>query len=277
MKKTIPINPVVAQNSARISGTPILGNTSSSGPSKSAQQQDVSPLLMEKNMKLTVAKQIALLVFAALIGIILSNGIGQYQMEKVFESANYGNVNSTPTMTLLDDIRKQYLRTRLQLNRHAVNTDKKVMAEIDETIKIHRKEMSDNLKKYVTTGCLGASCISDEHEKDLVKQLTAAWGVYEPMIDPILVESRANHKDNARDLLTKVITPAEAVAKHLDEIVEYNLNLSKKASAAAVTAKKSALIISLILTTLTLIVVGLIGWFITRNLRRQLGGEPVGG
>ena len=43
-------------------------------------------------MKLTVAKKMALLVVAALFGILLSNGIALYQTNKVFESANYGNV-----------------------------------------------------------------------------------------------------------------------------------------------------------------------------------------
>ena len=48
-------------------------------------------------MKLSVAKKMALLVAAALLGILLSNGIGQYQMEKVYEAANYGQGFRTRT------------------------------------------------------------------------------------------------------------------------------------------------------------------------------------
>ncbi|MBS1231136.1 MAG: methyl-accepting chemotaxis protein, partial [Proteobacteria bacterium] len=225
-------------------------------------------------MKLTVAKKMALLVFAALFGIILSNGIGQYQMEKVYDAANYGNVNSAPTLALLDDIRRNYLRTRLEVNRHIINTDDKAMAEIDESIKGYRKGMAVDLKKYVTDGCLGSACVSDDKEKEMVKQLTAAWETYDPLLEPILVESRANRTEKARELAEKAALVGNKVGKLLDELLEYNLTLTKDATEHAASTKKTALLLSLSLSALTLLAVGLIGFFITRNLRRQLGGEP---
>ena len=225
-------------------------------------------------MKLTVAKKMALLVFAALLGIILSNGIGQYQMEKVYDAANYGNVNSAPSLIMLDDIRRQYLRTRLETNRHLLITDDKIMAEVETVIKGHRKAMVDDLKKYVTDGCLGAACVSDDKEKEMVKQLTAAWEAYEPVLDPVIAESRANRKDKAAEMAAKGTPAAEKVAKLLDEVFDYNLMLTKDATERAAAAKKTALLLSLSLSALTLLGVGLIGFFITRNLRRQLGGEP---
>ncbi len=225
-------------------------------------------------MKLTVAKKMALLVAAALLGILLSNGVGQYQMEKVFEAANYGNVNSVPTLTLLDDMRRNYLRTRLETNRHMLITDEKILADAEATIKGYRKGMAEDLKKYVTDGCLGSACISDDKEKEMVKQLTAAWEAYEPVLDPVIAESRANRKDKAAEMAAKGTPAADKVGKLLDEVVEYNIALSKSATERAAAAKQSALLLSLTLAAATLIAVALIGYFITRNLRRQLGGEP---
>jgi len=225
-------------------------------------------------MKLTVAKKMALLVFAALLGIILSNGIGQYQMGKVYEAANYGNVNSAPSLIVLDDIRRNSLRTRLGITSHILNPDDKGMAELDGAVTNSRKAMTDDLKKYVTDGCLGTSCLSDDKEKEMVKQLTAAWETYDQMIEPMLAESRGNHKDKAYELAKKAIPVGDKIGKVLDEILEYNLALSKSATEHAASAKTMATTLSLVLATLTLLAVGLIGFFITRNLRRQLGGEP---
>ena len=87
-------------------------------------------------MKLTVAKRMALLVGAALIGIAILAGIGQYQMKQVFEAANYGNVNTTPSLFLLDDIQRNFLSTRLEVNRHVINIDDKAMAEITAAGKV---------------------------------------------------------------------------------------------------------------------------------------------
>jgi methyl-accepting chemotaxis protein len=225
-------------------------------------------------MKLTVAKKMALLVVAALFGILLSNGIALYQTSKVFESANYGNVNSVPTLTLLNDLRRQYLRTRLDVILHVVNTDVAAMADIDASIKERRKAMSDNLKKYVTDGCLGSSCISDDKEKEMIKELTAAWEAYDQLLDPILVESRANRNEAARELIKKATPIGDKIGKELDDVLAHNLGLSKNATEQALSAKSSATVLALVLTLITLIAVAGIGWFITRNLRRQLGGEP---
>ena len=225
-------------------------------------------------MKLSVAKKMALLVAAALLGILLSNGIGQYQMEKVYEAANYGNVNSAPSLILLDDMRRNYLRTRLEANRHLLITNEKILTEVETTITTHRKAMSGDLKKYATDGCLGSSCLSDDKEKELIKQLAAAWEAYDSVLDPVLAESRANRKDKAIEMAAKGTPAAEKAAKALDEVMEYNIALTKNATERAASTKQSALQLSLALAALTLIAVGLIGFFITRNLRLQLGGEP---
>jgi methyl-accepting chemotaxis protein len=225
-------------------------------------------------MKLTVAKKMALMVGAALVGIGLLTGIGQQQMDRVYTSANNGNVNLVPSLFILDEVRKQSLRTRLQINRHVINTDDAVMLEIDDAIKQHRRLMNEALKKYVTDGCQGLSCLSDDKEKVLMNELKAAWDAYEPMLEPILVESRANRNDKARELVLKSTPAAEKVAKALNDEFDYNVSLAKKSIDDAAAMKKDASTLSMIIAALTLLAIALIGTLVTRNLLRQLGGEP---
>jgi len=275
MKKTIPIIPVNPSGSPSASA---YDHAKATQPGLARQQLD-SPFQMETHMTLTVAKKMTLLIAVALIGILLLTGIGQYQMAKVFDAANYGNVNSTPTLILLDDMRKQYQGTRLEVNRHIINTDNAVLSTIDGAIMEYRKGMSGDLKKFVTDGCVGATCVSDDIEKDLIKELTSAWDSYDAMLDPILVESRANRPDKLRDvreMLAKAAPIGEKVAKILDEDFEHNFVLAKHATDEAESTRKSAMWVAFGLAVATLIAVGLIGFVITRSLRRQLGGEPDG-
>ena len=261
MKKTIPIVPVGAQQARRPAAA-------------AAAQQNVSKSSQETGMKLTVAKRMALLVGAALIGIAILAGIGQYQMHKVFEAANYGNVNTTPSLFVLDDIQRQFLSTRLELNRHVITTDDKAMAEVEEKVRANRKAVGDDIRKYLTDGCLGAACISNDAEKELFGRLSSAWEAYQPLIDQVLAESRANRNDQARDMVLAASGSAEKVASTLEEVFNFNIQLAKKSTENAVAAENSAFVVSLTLAALTLIAVGLIGFVIARQLRRQLGGEP---
>ena len=46
---------------------------------------------------MTVSKKMLFLVFSALLGIVLLAGTGQYQIDRVFQAANYGNDNTVPS------------------------------------------------------------------------------------------------------------------------------------------------------------------------------------
>lgn len=59
-------------------------------------------------MKLTVGKNMALLVLAALLGLALLTGLEQYLMERVYDGANFGNVNAVPSLKVLGDLRRAF-------------------------------------------------------------------------------------------------------------------------------------------------------------------------
>src|SRR5471032_1378218 len=104
----------------------------------------------EYAMKMTVAKKFALLAGAALLGIMLLAGLGQYQLEAVYEAANYSTVNTVPSLVVLDKLRDGFLRMRIRINQHVLNTDEKKLAEIDATIVDMRKQVESNMKAYET-------------------------------------------------------------------------------------------------------------------------------
>ncbi|HEX5394120.1 MAG TPA: methyl-accepting chemotaxis protein [Rhodocyclaceae bacterium] len=228
-----------------------------------------------KNM--TVAQRMALLILSALIGIILLTGAALYQMSKVYEAANYANVNTVPSIVLLDDIRKNYLRTRIQMNRHILNTDEKTMGEIEEILKKNRQNVFDGVKRYLSpNGCGGNACVTDDKDKAYLEEVQKLFTAFDAKLEPILVESRKGPSGmtKARDMMAQTIELSEKIAAVINDDFDYNVQLGKKASDEAAATKNSAFVMSLVIATLTLLAIVGIGYFITRTLMKQLGAEP---
>lgn len=219
-------------------------------------------------MKLTVAKQMILLVFTAIFGLIGLALMGSMQMDKVFEAANYATVNSVPSLIDLDLARKHILRLRLQLNKHVLNTDPKAMAEIETKIEEHKKGLNDAIQNYVEHN------ITDEKDKEIIMRAKAAAEQYEAAYPAIIELSRANKNEQARDALDKVSPVSEKVSDAINEDFEYNVALAKKGAEDAQATKSKATTLAMIVSALVIIITAFLGWFITNGLLKQLGGEP---
>ena len=223
---------------------------------------------------MTVVQRMMLLVGVAIFGLVLLAGLGYTQIDRVFAAANYGNVNSVPSLILIDDIRKNILRTRLGSNRHILNTDEAKMAEIEATLKANIQGAKEAMRKYESNGCQGVSCISDDKDRQLLEQVKTLFQQHETALEPILSESRLNHKDKARDELEKNVPQADKMAGAVNAHMDYNVELSRKGAEEAVTVKSSTLTLFISIALLALALVAAMGWLIVRNLMRQLGAEP---
>ncbi len=218
-------------------------------------------------MKLTVAQKMTLLAASALLGIGLLTGLAYHQMNKIFDAANYSTVNSVPSLVVLDDFRNQFLRLRIAINRHILNTESAKLAEIETAIKTHRDGAHAALNKY-------DGFISDSKDKALLDDQKKFYAEYEGQIDGILAVSRQNQSEKALALAEKVYVAAEKIAHTLNEHFDYNVALAKKGADEAAAIRSSALNLALIVAGITLVLIAGIALAITRALLRQLGGEP---
>jgi len=218
-------------------------------------------------MKLTVAKKMAMLAGAALLGIVLLAGLGQYQTNQVYEAANYGNINTVPSLRVLGTALEEFSRIRVRLYRHVLNTDDKAMVEIESKLKEAQTAFDKALKDY-------EALLSDDKDKAMLEADKALRDEYMTSVSHVLELSRANKNDLARDSMTKAAPLAEKLNGALDEHMRYNIDLGKKGADEAIATKSHALTLSLLIAALTLAGVALIAYVVTRTLMRQLGGEP---
>jgi methyl-accepting chemotaxis protein len=225
--------------------------------------------LISKGKEMTVAQRLYLLVFVAVLGLAGLAGLGYYQIERVYVAANFGNVNTVPSLYVLDDLRKHMLRARIGVNRHVLNNDPKKMDEIESALKREREAAILAMKKYEQDGM-----IADDKDKQMLEQDKALYQEFDAAIDPILAESRVNHTEKARDMTVATISTAEKLADAINDHFEYNMALGKKGSDEAIAIKSRAVSMSFAIAAIVLVVIGIMGWLIVRNLTRQLGGEP---
>jgi methyl-accepting chemotaxis protein len=216
---------------------------------------------------MTVVKKMILLVLAALIGIVALAGMGRYQLTRVYDAASYGTVNSIPSFIALDSAFDQLAVYRTRVWQHMAQTDADKMVAIEQQIAEHRRKIDEALKQY-------ESLVSDDKDKALLAADRASLADYGRVADEVMKLSRANKNAEARDLMFANAAVADKNWEAFGNHRKYNEELAKTAGATAVAIQGSAETMSLAFSIATLAAVGLLGFYITRSLLAQLGGEP---
>jgi methyl-accepting chemotaxis protein len=225
---------------------------------------------------MTVAQRLYLLVFSAALGLLALAGLGYYQIDRVFTAANYGNTDTVPSLIVLNNAMKSFSQVRVRLYRHVLNTDSAKMDEIETKLKEAQDATADAFKKYESGGCPSGSCISDDKDRQLLDANKALLSEYNQAIVPVLRLSRDNKTEQARDLMAAKAAPlAEKLNSSIEEEIVYNEQLGLDGAKNALSAKSSALMLSILIAISLLLAIAVMGFFIVRNLMRALGGEPV--
>lgn len=216
---------------------------------------------------MTVAKKMMLLVSAGLIGIIILAAAAQMQINKVFEQTNYSNEDVIPSMNLLSLIQNNIYRTRIRLNRHVLNTDTSQSKKLEESMNAAIAKVREGFKDY-------EKFLSDEKDRDLLKIDIEAFEKYVKHIPAIIAVSEKNQLEEARDLMELATPDAMAASAAIENHDVYKIEIANNAKNHALKTKDFAALISIVIASITLASIAIIGFFITRNLLKQLGGEP---
>ncbi|MEQ1767118.1 MAG: MCP four helix bundle domain-containing protein, partial [Methylotenera sp.] len=216
---------------------------------------------------MTVAKKMLLLTLIAMVGLIGLMLLSQHQMEEVYTETNYANTNIAPSIIELDQVRYKFNTLRIRTANHTIITDAAKMAEVEVAIRKLQDELSALFKGY-------ESYLVDDKEAQMLEADKAGLKEYYVRLEPILAASRANKKDLAHQLYIDIRATAEKANADIAAHMDYKVTLGKSMAQHAAEVKQSAKNESLISGALILFAIAIIGFTITRNLRKQLGGEP---
>jgi len=217
---------------------------------------------------MSVFKRLYFLVSLAICGLLMVTGFSWFQMDKVFESANYGNVNTVPSLIDLNAAYVPFSQIRTWVWQHISSTDDKTMGELDAKIAAMRPKVEEAFKRYESND------ISNERDRALLAADKAALAEYWTVADKALMLSRQNKNIEARDYVFANQTATGKIISAFEEHYKFNTELANAAAADAVKMKGSATIIQLLASLLISGVVTAIGLLIVRGLKKLLGGEP---
>ncbi|WP_407293289.1 methyl-accepting chemotaxis protein [Stutzerimonas zhaodongensis] len=216
---------------------------------------------------MTVSKKMALLVISALIGIIVLAGSGYQQMTSVFAAANYGNVNTIPSLSAINVIRNQINERIILSYSHVLTSDAAEMAEIEKGLAIREKLINETLVHYATL-------VSNEQDAKLLDAVKAALAKVDRGANEAVGLSRENRNEEANQKMDALDADIIQLTEALDKHSDYNVKMGEEAADTAQHTMGRASLIAVLIAIATVVVVALLGLFITRSLLRQLGGEP---
>ncbi|MYM30922.1 response regulator [Duganella sp. CY15W] len=224
----------------------------------------------------TVASKMAALTVTALLGLVMVTAIGRYQMEKVYDGANFGNVNAAPSLVVLDEMRRSFLQLGVQISREVNSTDNGLSAESEQQIRAQRQAVIDAISKYDSNGCLGTNCYADGSDKSFLDKEKALWTRYDALLDPILAAARGGAADKTKaDALLLATDPiADELHGLITKHIAYNVDVASDFTAKAVELKTEALYITLGIGAIMVLLIGGFGYGTARSIIRQLGSDP---
>jgi len=212
----------------------------------------------------TIAKKMGLLVISGLAGVLMLVGVSEYEMGRVFQAANFANVNTVPALIALEESFSAMAFMRTQLWFTFAQTDPAKREASEAKLADLQHKIADGFKSYEPT-------VVDEKDKAMLAADRSTVEAFVALRDRALALARQGKVSEGQQLMMANQQIVDHMVAAFAEHRQYNIELGNKSAAAAVAAKSSGTEMALGVSAATLLALGLLGLFITRNITRPLG------
>lgn len=212
---------------------------------------------------MSIAKRLLLLLITSIGALLVFAVLNLVQMGRIYTAANFGNENVTPSILLLDKALMEFSHVRVRTYRHVLNTDSKVMADLETKINEAQELMKKALKDY-------EPLIFDADDKRLLDTDKTSFDAYMEKVRSVLELSRENQNEDALKRLTEAASLAEHVNEALGAHMKYNEAQGLRMAEEALAIKRSAIWSSAIITIVALLLVGGLTLQIRSSVTRRL-------
>jgi methyl-accepting chemotaxis protein len=208
-----------------------------------------------------------LLVGVPLVGMFVVIGVGLYQISQVYESANYCNINSLPSVDVLDHGLQSFARMQELTSTAVLVSDDTKRAAIEQQLASQQQNLLTAFQNY-------QSLISDDHDKQMLADDRNFYNEYNALLGPVMAAIRAHQTEEAMRQLLAASSAADKLNEAMEAHRQYNMQLAAQGDKAAQSAHSMAQWMFMICGGIALLVSLLLGALITRGISRLLGGEP---
>ncbi|MBA5689991.1 methyl-accepting chemotaxis protein [Rugamonas apoptosis] len=213
---------------------------------------------------MTIAQRLYALIFAVVVGMAGLAGLGIYQMAKVYDGANYANINTVPSLLALDEAFMAVAQLRVQVWQYMALKDASKRSEMVTAMGGVHAKIIDALNKYEKED------LSNDDDKALLTADRSALAEYDALRGKIMALANEDKADEARDLLLAKQAVSVKVGETIEAHRQYNSELGKKAAEDAAATLNHANWMAVVIASVVIAVVAGMGLMLTRRLITSL-------
>ncbi|WP_181459041.1 methyl-accepting chemotaxis protein [Herbaspirillum rubrisubalbicans] len=218
---------------------------------------------------LTVGQRLFVLILLAMLGLVATAVVSMRQIENVFQAASYAQARTVPSVTTLDDALGAFNAIQGRVYNYLTNPDANDRGRLMQEMGVHRARMNKQLKTYTEVH------VSDDADRAMLADDYAHIAAFEEVVQRLLGLAGQEQSADERILLILELRAAiDSVQASFARHRSYDIALG---DASALTAREiiaNALDTVLMLAAGVMLVMMGVGWWLTRTLLRQMGGEP---
>lgn len=216
--------------------------------------------------KLSISQRISMMLIISVISLLIVGFVGLFVAKKESESIQQITGDSLASIEMLSEARQTYMEIRINIYRHVMNMDEPKMLEVEKSLEGQSKMLMQQLQDYrkLLSG--------DGEDKKLLESNTANLQSYLDILQSqLLPKSRQNDKSGANAILFEQLAPlGDKIRLGFNEHMEFNKKHAAQISQDALASAEQGKLASLITIVIGVIVTGLLGLFLVRELRFRL-------
>jgi len=208
---------------------------------------------------MSISRQLIVMLAIAILATFTIFGISFIKMEQVYAETNYSNINTLPSVFVLDEAMQVAYRLRLTIWQHISQTEKANMDKVEATIPSLTKSLQDGLKSY-------EALISDAKDSELLAKDKEAVDAYFKMFNQLIILSRANKETELNALMANNKEVINNFTQVFEVHMKYNFELAKISADHAAEEKQQAAIVMVLISIASASALLFIGMLIRRNI-----------
>jgi methyl-accepting chemotaxis protein len=212
---------------------------------------------------MTVAQRLYLLVFSAVLGLLSLAGLGMLQMNRIYVSTNYANVNTVPRLLTLDEASRPVAQLLVDIWQYMALNDVAKRTEMEQIMRTEHAKVIGALNKF-------ESGVSGEQDKRLLAADRAALAEYDALREKVLALVASGNAWQARDLMFANQAVITKFDNALDRHRQYNADLGKQGAEAAAGILGGAIRLALLIAVLVIVGVAGMGLMLVRKIVNSL-------
>ena len=208
---------------------------------------------------MNISKQLIAMLSIAILSTCTIFGISFIKMEQVYTETNYSNVNTLPSVFVLNEAMQVAYKLRLAIWQHISQTDTLAKDKVETNIQALEKSLNDALKSYEVL-------ISDKKDKEYLAKDKTAVETYFNMLNQLIILSRENKTAELNILIAEskdiIINFTQAFEEHM----KFNFELAKASANDAANEKSNAAIFMILIAIASAAALLFLGLFIRHNI-----------